>query len=287
MDNLIKKEEVMKKFLFAPALGISLTACMSTLPQHQLQSPASLGKGGLSASVLGYLYFPADKPDSPPAFSYVAGAGAAYGVTEKLDIEAEVLPEWQFNLGAKYQWRGSSLYKTKRGEWNSAVRSNISFTYKEKQAAPARPIETKGLLEEPAKTIAAFAALPVKAAIAGIIEGTIKGLDNWFGGGQKGIGFSAANSWGYMVRDWAAVYGGGQVMYQYMMFDFPHGGKYKFHLFGARPFVGIQLHTTGPKHRVFWSGEGGVMGVQSLQGTKKAAAIVPGVSTSLGWLSSF
>ena len=297
----IKKGEAMKKILFAACLGLSLTACVSVMPLHQTQSPASLGKGALSASALSSLYFSDFKAFKGedgmrllPFTFFNGGAGAAYGVTEKADVEAEILLGWQFNLGAKYQWLGSPLYKTKKGEWNSAFRSKASFTYKEREKLTGKTDLIKEHAEEmekekdSAKKIAGALAIGFIAPAQALLNITEEILAN-LGKGQKGIAFSAANSWGYMVRDWLAVYGGGQLIYQYMMYDFAKAGRLRFHFYGGGPFAGIQIHAGGPKHKVFWAGEGSVTGILSArEGTaKKETALIPAISSSLGYLYSF
>ncbi len=227
-----------------------------------------------------------------PFDSITIGAGAAYGVTEKFDIEAELLDKWLFNLGAKYQWLGSPLYKTKKGEWNSAARAKINFTYHEKEETERTKTAgeiTKKELEKTTGLLDLFLKAPgiiLSGAVAGAIEAGANELAANLARGQKGFGFSAANSWGYMVKDWLAVYGGGQLIYQYMAYDFGQTGNFKFHFFGGGPFAGFQLQAGSPRHKAFLAGEGSVTGIQSLRGAEKAAALIPNVSASLGYLYS-
>ena len=68
-------------------------------------------------------------------------------------------------------------------------------------------------------------------------------------------GFSLSNSFGYMIWDWLAVYGGGQFSYLFAKYKMNDNekkttDKIDDHLWGYGPFFGTQLNTTGPYWRV-------------------------------------
>ena len=87
-------------------------------------------------------------------------------------------------------------------------------------------------------------------------------------------GFSLSNSFGYMIWDWLAVYGGGQVIYIFADYKVKDNEKKTTmktddHLWGYGPFAGIQLNTTGPYWKIIFAVEGNATNIPIATGWYK------------------
>ena len=236
----------MKNYILLLVLAVFSKGCALAIPAHQVNSPQTLGNNVLEAAVLvgtGPSVGPDFVEGTGPALAtdddfadetLYFGYRVAYGLNEKLDIEAEALASIftgsSFTAALKYQWMGKSFYESTPGEWSSAVR--------------VRYMVADGYEDDPNET-------------AG--DDTI--FDDVFMEKLDASGFSAALSFGYQVANPFSVYFGAQAIsmdleYRYRE-DNSTGTLYEGErsINGFGPFAGLSVHTTGDFFRYKFTAE--------------------------------
>ena len=250
----------MKNLIIPLFFVFNLTACVTTIgvPDH-VKSPMTRGKDVLDISGVGAvgpasefifpddavgpanIIFPDDEETAIPNPNF--GLKLSYGITDTVDVGLEFAmqeePEVGFlSLEVKYQWLGKSIFQTKQSDWNSATQ--LKVTYGE----------------------------------GGGSENKDERAESWEGEGTL-LGFSLSNSFGYMVWDWLAVYGGAQVGYMFADYKVNIVGKesttkkIEDHIWRYGPFAGIQLNTVGSHWKIIFALEAGITNVPSVTGWDK------------------
>ena len=250
---------------------VNLTACLSLSNPNQTKLPTTSGRKVLSISAVGSVssginFVPPDKEDSVGSLTPPSPAGFrfGYGITDKIDVESELIaasiPDFYASLGVRYQWLGESVFKVKPNDWTSTAQ--MKFIYGEGSETGEDYLYVKD--ED-------------------------KSFDRYLSGKGVLYGFSLSNSFGYKVWDWFVVYGGGEVIYLSANYEVNIEAKEqkpqvenktkesttrsnkkiddKFWLYG--PFAGIQLQTTGPHWKILFALEGNLINLPIATGWYK------------------
>ena len=236
----------MKNYFLLLILAAFIQGCALAIPTHQVNSPQTLGNNVLEASILtgiGATVGPDFEDGTGPALAaeddfadtnLYFGYRVAYGLTEKLDLEAEALASFftgsSFSAALKYQWMGKSFYDSSPGDWSSAIR--------------VRYLVADGYEDDADES-----------------AGSDTILDDVFMEKLDANGLSAALSFGYHVANPFSVYFGAQAMsydleYRYRE-DNATGTLYQGErsINGFGPFLGLSVFTTGDFFRYKFSAE--------------------------------
>ena len=202
-----------------------------------------------------------------------AGFRFGYGLTDEIDIESELtaasIPDFYASLGLRYQWLGESALKAKQNDWTSVAQLKLIY----------------GAGEETGED-----------KISSSTEGDT--IQRHLVGHGFGAGFSLSNSFGYTVRDWFTIYGGGEIIYLYANYEVEVSTKSKNieekretddNLWIYGPFAGIQLNTTGPHWMLVFALEGSLMyhPVATGWNKEKKWQLQPGLASSIKVLLPF
>lgn len=280
--------------IFAILFLINLTACLSLSVPNQTKSPTTVGHKVLSISAIGSFlgpwikFLPPDRESSSGSLAppMPTGLRLGYGITDKIDIESELLiasvPYLSAGLGVKYQWLGESAFKTEQNDWTSTAQLNFIHGYGEYEEYE----EYEG-------------------------ERPFSFVRNLLSGSGVLYGFSLSNSFGYMVLDWLVVYGGAKVTYLSAEYNVDIEAKEqkdpqvesktaesttssnkkigdKFWIYG--PFAGIQLKKTmGPHWKIIFTVEGNTINLPQHTGWYKKRKRIwqPHLAASLNILLPF
>ena len=191
------------------------------------------------------------------------GIKVGYGITDKIDIEAELsttesLPDYYTSLGVKYQWLGESAFKVKSSNLTSTTQ--LKFIYgevSEEEKAKTKKIPIK---KDPKTTFY----IDKHVTHHYLIRGDL-------------YGFSLSNSFGYVVWDWFVIYIGGAVTYLSASYevtarDYTGSSVKKTEaeteddLWIYWPFAGIQLQTTGLHWKIIFALEWNVVNLPLYMG---------------------
>ena len=202
----------MKKLSTLVFFVVALQAYGLSIP-NQVNSPMALGDHVLDISIV-----------------LVNGDGGAfglrssYGVTDKIDVEFEGVKTdlsyigLDIGLGLSYQWLGESVYKIKQNNVNSTAR--LKFFRGESQEDYIIAQHSSGDVSDGVKT-------RIKSP----------------------IGVSFSNSFGYVLREWISIYGGGQIAYVFVRHEMKIGSEPEErtdnHIWRYGPFGGILFSLVG------------------------------------------
>ena len=229
----------MKKSTVLFLIVVNLTACTTIINiPNTVKSPTTLGNNTFDISGIGggAPSIPLKDKDTITVddigFVPIAGFKFGYGLTDKMDIEAETSAPiligalHYISLGINYQWLGNPVYKTKQGDWTSTTQLKAILGIKDKANSK--------IIKSP-------------------------------------MGFSLSNTAGYMIYDWLTVYGGGQATYIFAEFKIKKqeqgtAKKIDSHILSYGPFAGIRfklfdLDTTNSPWKIIFSLEGNLTNV--------------------------